>query len=115
MKDKVELLAPAGDMEKLKAAIKFGANAVYMAGNNFGLRKNSKNFDKDELKEAVDYAHENGVRCHITMNIVPHDNDLEGIVEYIKYLEKIGVDALIISDPGIFNIAKENSNIYLHI
>ena len=54
MKDKVELLAPAGDMEKLKAAIKFGANAVYMAGNNFGLRKNSKNFDKDELKEAVD-------------------------------------------------------------
>ena len=115
MKDKVELLAPAGDMEKLKAAVKFGANAVYMAGNNFGLRKNSKNFDKDELKEAVDYAHENGVRCHITMNIVPHDNDLEGIVEYIKYLEKIGVDALIISDPGIFNIAKENSNIDLHI
>ena len=115
MKDKVELLAPAGDMEKLKAAIKFGANAVYMAGNNFGLRKNSKNFDKDELKEAVDYAHENGVRCHITMNIVPHDNDLEGIVEYIKYLEKIRVDALIISDPGIFNIAKENSNIDLHI
>lgn len=102
-------------MEKLKAAVKFGANAVYMAGNNFGLRKNSKNFDKDELKEAVDYAHENGVRCHITMNIVPHDNDLEGIVEYIKYLEKIGVDALIISDPGIFNIAKENSNIDLHI
>ena len=115
MKDKVELLAPAGDMEKLKAAIKFGANAVYMAGNNFGLRKNSKNFDKDELKKAVDYAHEHGVRCHITMNIVPHDNDLDGIIEYIKYLDEIGVDALIISDPGIFNIAKENSNIDLHI
>ncbi len=115
MKDRVELLAPAGDMEKLKAAIKFGADAVYMAGNNFGLRKNSKNFDEDELKKAVDYAHEHGVRCHITMNIVPHDKDLDGIVEYIKYLEKIGVDALIISDPGIFNIAKEKSNIDLHI
>lgn len=115
MNKEVELLAPAGDFEKLKTAIKFGANAVYMAGNNFGLRKNSKNFDKEELKKAVDYAHEHNVRCHITMNIVPHDNDLEGIVEYIKFLDQIGVDALIISDPGIFNIAKENSDIDLHI
>ena len=115
MRDKVELLAPAGDMERLKTAIKFGADAVYLAGNNFGLRKNSKNFDENELKEAVDYAHKNNVRCHVTMNIVPHDKDLEGIIVYIKYLEKIGVDALIISDPGIFNIAKENSNIDLHI
>lgn len=115
MKKEVELLAPAGDFEKLKTAIKFGANAVYMAGNSFGLRKNSKNFDREELKNAVDYAHEHKVRCHVTMNIVPHDNDLEGIVDYIKFLEEIGVDALIISDPGIFNIAKENSNIDLHI
>ena len=65
MRDKVELLAPAGDMERLKTAIKFGADAVYMAGNNFGLRKNSKNFDKNELKEAVDYAHKNNVRLSL--------------------------------------------------
>lgn len=115
MSKKVELLAPAGNLEKLKTAIKFGADAVYMAGNSFGLRKNAKNFDKEELKKAVDYAHNHNVRCHITMNIVPHDDDFEGIVDYIKYLEDIGVDALIISDPGIFNIAKENSNIDLHI
>src|SRR5690625_4842040 len=114
MNKKVELLAPAGNLEKLKTAIKFGADAVYMAGNSFGLRKNAKNFDKEELKKAVEYAHNHNVRCHVTMNIVPHDDDLEGIVDYIKYLEDIGVDALIISDPGIFNIAKENSNIDLH-
>ena len=115
MKEKVELLAPAGDMERLETAIKFGADAVYMAGNNFGLRKNAKNFDSDGLKDAVDYAHNHGVNVHITMNIVPHDEDLDGIVEYIKYLEEIGVDALIISDPGIFQIAKENCDIDLHI
>lgn len=115
MDNKVELLAPAGDMERLKTAIKYGADAVYMAGNSFGLRKNAKNFDLDSMKEAVDYAHAKNVRVHITMNIVPHDDDLEGIVEYIEALEKIGVDALIISDPGIFQIAKDNCNIDLHI
>lgn len=115
MEKKIELLAPAGDMERLKTAIKFGANAVYMAGNSFGLRKNAKNFDLDSMRDAVNYAHERNVRVHITMNIVPHDKDLEGIVEYIKALEEMGVDALIISDPGIFKIAKDNCNIDLHI
>lgn len=115
MENKVELLAPAGDMERLKTAIKFGADAVYMAGQSFGLRKNAKNFDHDAMKEAVDYAHARNVRVHVTMNIVPHDKDLDGIVDYIKDLEKIGVDALIISDPGIFQIAKENCDIELHI
>jgi putative protease len=113
--NKVELLAPAGDMEKLKTAIKFGADAVYMAGHNFGLRKNAKNFDIESMKEAVEYAHNHGVKVHVTMNIVPHDSDMVGIVEYIKELEEMGVDALIISDPGIFQIAKENCNIDLHI
>lgn len=115
MRKQVELLAPAGDMERLKTAIKFGADAVYMAGHSFGLRKNAKNFDLTSMKEAVDYAHQRNVRVHITMNIVPHDEDLDGIVEYIKELEEIGVDALIISDPGIFQIAKDNCNIDLHI
>ncbi|MBS6105696.1 MULTISPECIES: U32 family peptidase [Anaerococcus] len=112
---KVELLAPAGDMERLEAAVKFGANAIFMAGDSFGLRANAKNFDREAMKKAVDYAHENGVRVHITMNIVPHDQDMIGIEEYLHFLDKIGVDALIISDPGIFSIAKELTNIDLHV
>lgn len=112
---KVELLAPAGDMERLETAIKFGADAVYMAGNNFGLQANAKNFDQDAMREAVKYAHDRGVRVHITMNIVPHDDDMDGIEDYLKFLEEIGVDALIISDPGIFSIAKELTNIDLHV
>ena len=112
---KVELLAPAGDMERLEAAVKFGANAIFMAGDSFGLRANAKNFDRESMKKAVDYAHENGVRVHITMNIVPHDQDMIGLEEYLHFLDKIGVDALIISDPGIFSIAKELTNIDLHV
>lgn len=112
---KVELLAPAGDMERLKTAIKFGADAVFMAGDSFGLRANAKNFDKEAMKEAVDYAHDHGVRVHVTMNIVPHDEDMLGLEEYLEYLDKIGVDALIISDPGIFSIAKDLTDIELHV
>lgn len=112
---KLELLAPAGDMERLEAAIKFGADAVFMAGDSFGLRANAKNFDRDAMKKAVDYAHDNGVRVHITMNIVPHDEDMVGLEDYLKYLDEIGVDALIISDPGIFSIAKELTDIELHV
>lgn len=112
---KVELLAPAGDMERLQAAVKFGANAVFMAGDSFGLRANAKNFDRESMKEAVKYAHENNVRVHITMNILPHDDDLDGIEDYLKFLQEIGVDALIISDPGIFSLAKELTNIDIHV
>lgn len=112
---KVELLAPAGDMERLEAAIKFGADAVFMAGDSFGLRANAKNFDRDAMKKAVDYAHDNGVSVHITMNIVPHDEDMVGLEDYLKYLDEIGVDAIIISDPGIFSIAKELTDIELHV
>lgn len=112
---KVELLAPAGDMERLEAAVKFGADAVFMAGDSFGLRKNAKNFDRQAMMDAVEYAHANGVRVHITMNIVPHDEDMNGLEDYLKFLDEIGVDALIISDPGIFSIAKELTDIDLHI
>lgn len=112
---KVELLAPAGDMERLEAAVKFGANAVFMAGDSFGLRANAKNFDREAMKKAVDYAHDNGVNVHITMNIVPHDEDMVGIEDYLKFLDQIGVDALIISDPGIFSIAKDLTDIDLHV
>lgn len=112
---KIELLAPAGDMERLEAAVKFGADAVFMAGDSFGLRANAKNFNREAMKEAVNYAHENGVNVHITMNIVPHDEDMVGIEDYLKFLDEIGVDALIISDPGIFSIAKELTDIDLHV
>lgn len=114
-REKVELLAPAGDMERLEAAVKFGADAVFMAGDSFGLRANAKNFDREAMIEAVKFAHDNGVRVHITMNIVPHDEDMNGIEDYLNFLDEIGVDALIISDPGIFSLAKELTNIDLHI
>ena len=112
---KVELLAPAGDMERLETAIKFGANAVFLAGDSFGLRANAKNFDQDELTKAVKLAHDNNVRVHVTMNILPHDDDMTGLVEYLEFLDYIKVDALIISDPGIFSLAKEHTDIDLHI
>ncbi|MDY2928125.1 peptidase U32 family protein, partial [Anaerococcus sp.] len=102
-------------MERLEAAIKFGADAVFLAGDSFGLRANAKNFDKDELKKAVNFAHDNNVRVHVTMNILPHDEDMKGLVEYLEFLDSIGVDALIISDPGIFALAKEHTNVDLHI
>ena len=112
---KVELLAPAGDMERLETAIKFGANAVFLAGDSFGLRANAKNFDQDELTKAVKLAHDNNVRVHVTMNILPHDDDMTGLVEYLEFLDSIKVDALIISDPGIFSLAKKHTDIDLHI
>ena len=116
MKDKkVELLAPAGDFEKLKTAIKFGADAVYLAGDNFGLRANAKNFDNESLKDAVKYAHDRNVKINVAMNILPHDEDMTGIVEYLENLNKLNVDALIISDPGIFSLAKKHTDIDLHI
>lgn len=99
--EKVELLAPAGDYEKLVTAIKYGADAVYIAGDSFGLRTASKNFSMDEIKRATDYAHKNGVKIYITMNIIPHNEDLNGVEDYVKELDKIGVDALIVSDPGM--------------
>lgn len=112
---KVELLAPAGDMERLETAIKFGANAVFLAGDSFGLRANAKNFDQYELTKAVKLAHDNNVRVHVTMNILPHDDDMTGLVEYLEFLDSIKVDALIISDPGIFSLAKKHTDIDLHI
>ncbi len=104
---KVELLAPAGDLEKLKMAIIYGADAVYIGGEKFGLRAASKNFTEDEMIEGINYAHNLGKRVYVTCNIIPHNEDLDGASDYFKYLENIGVDAIIISDPGFLLIAKE--------
>lgn len=105
--EKIELLSPAGDMEKLKTAFYYGADAVYMAGKKFGLRAFSSNFDEDELKESVDYAHKLGKKCYITLNILAHNVDFEGLEEYVKYLDEIKVDAVIVSDIGIMSVVKK--------
>lgn len=116
MTNKVELLAPAGDLDKLKMAILYGADAVYLGGEAFGLRKSSKNFSLEDIKSGVEYAHERGKRIYITLNIVPHDDDLEGLEEYIKYLYDINVDAVIVSDPGMFSIVKRTvPDLQIHI
>ncbi|MBE5738292.1 MAG: U32 family peptidase [Clostridiales bacterium] len=105
--DMLELLAPAGNMEKLKVAFRYGADACYMAGKKFGLRAFSGNFDEDELVEAVNYAHNLGKKIYITVNIVAHNSDFEGLAEYLKYLQEIGVDAVIVSDMGIMSFVRE--------
>ncbi len=104
---KFELLAPAGSMEKLKVAFNYGADACYFAGNNFGLRAFAQNFDEDELKKAVDYAHSIGKKCYITVNIIAHNKDFPNLPDYIKYLDQIGVDALIVADVGVMKIIQE--------
>ncbi|MCQ4921503.1 U32 family peptidase [Tissierella carlieri] len=104
--DKIELLAPAGDLEKLKMAIMYGADAVYLGGDSFGLRKASKNFSVEEIEEGIRFAHERGKKVYITLNIVPHDEDMEGLEEYITKLYEIKADAVIVSDPGMFSVIR---------
>ncbi|WP_422652853.1 peptidase U32 family protein, partial [Anaerovibrio lipolyticus] len=97
---KPELLAPAGNMEKLKMALIYGADAVYLGGKAFGLRAFGGNFDNDELKEAVDFAHRLGRKVYVTVNIFPHNSDMEKLPEYLAYLNEIRVDAMLIADLG---------------
>lgn len=104
---RVELLAPASSLEVLKVAIKYGADAVYIGGDAFGLRANAKNFSLEEMKEGILFAHQNNAKVYVTVNIIAHNSDLEGLREYLKELKTIKPDALIISDLGVFNIAKE--------
>ncbi|MBT3168607.1 MAG: U32 family peptidase [Candidatus Cloacimonetes bacterium] len=103
----MEILSPAGNFEKLKFAVMYGANAVYAAGKMFGLRAKSANFSHEELVEAVSFCHENSAKIYITVNIFAHNSDIDKISNYLQFLQKIGVDALIISDPAIFNLAKQ--------
>jgi len=115
-KMKLEVLAPAGNMEKLKTAFRFGADACYMAGKKFGLRAFSGNFDEDELEEATSYAHSLNKKIYITVNIVAHNDDFDGLEDYLLYLDKIGVDGIIVSDIGIMSIAKKCvPNLDIHV
>lgn len=107
--EKIELLAPAGDLEKLKMAIIYGADAVYLGGEEFGLRTASKNFTLDEIKAGVEFAHSKGKKVYVTMNIVPHNEDLEGLEDYVLKLYNNGVDGVIVSDPGIFSIIRRTT------
>ena len=102
-----ELLIPASSLEVLKTAVVFGADAVYIGGEAFGLRAKAKNFSLEEMKEGVSFAHKHGVKVYVTANILAHNNDLEGVRNYFEELKTVQPDALIISDPGIFMIAKE--------
>ena len=104
---KPELLIPASSLEVLKIAVMFGADAVYIGGEAFGLRAKAKNFSSDDMKEGIAFAHEHGVKVYVTANILAHNGDLAGVREYFQELREIKPDALIISDPGVFMIAKE--------
>ena len=106
MDKRIELLAPAGGKEALEAAIYFGADAVYAAGKTYGLRAFADNFSSDEIADAVKYVHSHGKKMYITLNAIFHECDFEGLEDYIKALAKAGVDAFIISDPGVLSIAK---------
>ncbi|MBQ2237969.1 MAG: U32 family peptidase, partial [Lachnospiraceae bacterium] len=113
---KPELLIPAGSLEVLKTAVLYGADAVYIGGEMFGLRAKAKNFSKEDMRKGLEFAHEHGVKVYVTANIVAHNEDLEEVRQYMKELKEIKPDALIISDPAIFTIAKEEvPEIDIHI
>lgn len=115
-KNKLELLAPAGDMEKLKTAVHFGADAVYFAGKNYGLRAYGTNFENFSIKEAMDYLHEHGKKGYVTLNVYARHNDFDGLKEYLLTLVDAKVDAVIVSDLGIFTFIKENvPNLNIHV
>ncbi len=113
---KPELLAPAGNLEKLKMAINFGADAVYLGGSKLNLRAFADNFTNEQLKEGVEYAHSRGKKVFVTMNVFPHNEDLIGLEDYLRELYELKVDAIIVSDPGIIMTAKESvPNLELHL
>ena len=103
----MELLAPAGSLEALKTAVLYGADAVYVGGEMYGLRAKAKNFDKGQLAEGVAFAHAHGVRVHVTVNIIAHNQHLAGLRDYLLYLQQIKVDALIMADAGMIALARE--------
>lgn len=113
---KPELLAPAGNLEKLRIALAYGADAVYLGGKLFGLRAFSDNFTPEEIRTGVDIAHQAGKKAYVTVNIFPHNDDLPDLPDYLRFLRECGVDAVIISDPGVYRIARQTTpDLSLHI
>lgn len=112
---KFELLAPAGDKERLENAIRFGADAVYFAGKRFGLRAFADNFDEQGILEAINLCHANNVKAYITVNVLAHNNDFDDLKDYLIYLEQCKVDGVIVNDLGIASYVKKYTNIPLHV
>ena len=107
MTNKVELLAPAGSLSKLKYAIEYGADAVYIGGEAFSLRVAAKNFSIDEIREGIEFAHKRGKKVYITANIIPHNEDLKEFPDFVREVDSLGADAIIVSDLGTFSIVRE--------
>ena len=103
---KPEVLSPAGDLERLQAALLYGADAVYLAGTSFGMRAASANFDNDNIKKAIELAHNAHCRVYVTCNILPRNNDIDEMGEYLRYLNTLRPDALIVADLGAISLAK---------
>jgi putative protease len=112
---KPELLAPAGDLEKLKIALMYGADAVFIGGKEFSLRARASNFDMNAIKEACAFAHSLGKKVYVTTNIIPHSEDLEGLIPYLKQLEEANVDAIICASSSIIEVAKAHTNLEIHL
>lgn len=112
---KPELLAPAGNLEKLKIAIIYGADAVFIGGKKFSLRARASNFEIKDIKDACDFAHKYKKKVYVTTNILPHNDNIDGLVEYLQELETAGVDAIICASPVIIETAKQHSNLEIHI
>ena len=105
MRNKIELLAPAGDMERLEMAVAYGADAVYLAGPDFGMRSFAGNFTPEELKQAVELCHSRGVALHVTCNTMPRNEEVKRLPEWLEYLESVGADAVILADVGTLALA----------
>ncbi len=110
-----ELLSPAGNFEKMITAFEYGADAVYLAGQRFGLRAFAGNFSQEEIFKATEYAHKRGKKVYVTLNIIAHESDFDGLKEYLKVLEDAKVDAVIVADVGVALFVKQYSNLELHI
>ena len=112
---RVELLMPAGNLEKLKFALLYGADAVYIGGKILSLRAQASNFTLDDIKEGVEFAHSLNKKVYITVNVIPRDKEMGLVVDYLKSLEEIGVDGIIVSSPSILKLAKDNTNIHVSV
>lgn len=112
---KVELLAPVGNMEKFKMALHYGADAVFLGGKMFNLRAGSNNLSDEELEYVVNYAHERGKKVYVTLNVIPHNQELDLLPDYVKFLDRIGVDGVIVADLGVFQVVKENTNLSISV
>ena len=106
---KPELLAPAGDMERLKMAVLYGADAVYLAGTSFGMRAFAGNFTPDEMRQAVELCHSKGVSIHVTCNTMPRNGEIARMPEWLEYLQELGVDAAILADVGVLSLLKKHA------